>query len=69
MKGRADAAWQSSTSALPLTEMVSRLRKAGFNALWIRLNGYEDGGAAVIRDATALLGPPAGGTAPSPSEL
>ena len=59
MKGRPDAVWQESTSALPLVEMVPQLRKAGFNALWIQLNGYEDGGAAMLRDAEALLGPPA----------
>jgi phosphoglycerol transferase len=59
MKGRPDAVWQESTSALPLPEMVPLLRKTGFNALWIQLNGYEDGGVAMLRGATALLGPPA----------
>jgi phosphoglycerol transferase len=59
MKGRPDAAWQEATAALPPAAMVTLLREAGFNALWVQLNGYEDGGVAIRADLEKLLGDPA----------
>jgi phosphoglycerol transferase len=58
MKGRPDAAWQEATSQLPPAELLARIREAGFTALWIQFNGYEDGGKAVKAQYEALLGPP-----------
>ena len=58
MKGRPDAAWQEATAALPPAAMIARLREAGFGALWVQLNGYEDGGAAIRADIEKLLGAP-----------
>jgi len=39
--------------------MIQQLREKGFAALWVQLNGYEDGGTAALRDLSSLLGPPA----------
>ena len=58
VKGRPDAAWQQATAALPAPEMVRQLRAAGFDAVWVQLNGYKDNGAAISRSLTALLGKP-----------
>jgi phosphoglycerol transferase len=58
MKGRPDATWQQSTAALPAPAMIQRLRKRGFAAVWVQFDGYEDGGAAIRSELTALLGPP-----------
>jgi hypothetical protein len=58
MKGRKIAAWQESTAALPPRAMVRRLRLRGFAAIWVQLNGYEDGGAAIKAELGPLLGPP-----------
>jgi phosphoglycerol transferase len=59
MKGRPDAAWQEATAALPAPAMVQQLRAAGFTAIWVQLNGYDDGGAAIRVALDKLLGPPA----------
>jgi phosphoglycerol transferase len=59
MKGRPDAAWQQATASLPVAAMVDRLRAAGFDAVWVQMNGYEDGGTALAGALTELLGPPA----------
>ena len=59
MRGRPDAAWQEATAALPTPAMVERLRAAAFNAIWVQLNGYEDGGTAIHAALDGLLGPPA----------
>ena len=59
VKGRADAAWQEATASLPPTAMLERLRAAGFGALWVQVNGYEDGGVAIRADLEKLLGAPA----------
>jgi phosphoglycerol transferase len=59
MKGRPDAAWQQATAALPTPAMVQQLRAAGFTAIWVQLNGYEDRGTAIQRELSSLLGPPA----------
>ena len=56
MKGRPDATWQASTSALPVAAMVDRLRSAGFGYIWVQLNGYPDGGTATKRSLDELLG-------------
>jgi phosphoglycerol transferase len=58
VKGRKIAAWQESTAALPPRAMVRRLRLRGFAAIWVQLNGYEDGGAAIKAELGPLLGPP-----------
>ena len=58
MKGRPEAKWEASTSAMPPAAMLARLRAAGFSALWIQLNGYADGGAAVTKHFDDLLGAP-----------
>jgi len=39
--------------------MIQQLREKGFSALWVQLNRYEDGGAAIRRELSRLLGPPA----------
>jgi phosphoglycerol transferase len=59
MKGRPDAAWQEATAALPAPAMVERLRASGFNAIWVQLNGYENGGTSVRAALDGLLGAPA----------
>jgi phosphoglycerol transferase len=59
IKGRSDAAWQEATAALPPAAMIARLRDAGFGALWVQFNGYEDGGVAIRADLEKLLGAPA----------
>jgi phosphoglycerol transferase len=59
VKGRPDATWQQSTAALPAPAMIQQLREKGFAALWVQLNGYEDGGTAILRELSSLLGPPA----------
>jgi phosphoglycerol transferase len=59
MKGRADDAWQKATAALPPAEMVAAARARGFTAIWVQLNGYQDGGVAVRTALTGLLGEPA----------
>ncbi len=61
MKGRPDAAWQQATAALPAPAMVERLRAAGFNAIWVQLNGFEDGGTSVLAALDGLLGTPGRG--------
>jgi phosphoglycerol transferase len=58
MKGRADDAWQKATAALPPAEMIAAAKARGFTALWVQLNGYGDGGAAVRAALTGLLGEP-----------
>jgi len=58
VKGRPDATWQQSTAALPAPAMVQQLREKGFAALWVQLNGYEDGGVEVQSELSSLLGPP-----------
>jgi phosphoglycerol transferase len=55
IKGRADDAWQKATAALPVAEMVREVRAKGFTGIWVQLNGYEDGGAAITRDLTEEL--------------
>jgi len=57
--GRPDAAWQQSTAALPAPAMIQQLRAAGFKAIWVQLNGYEDAGTAIHAALDGLLGPPA----------
>jgi phosphoglycerol transferase len=59
VKGRPDATWQETTAALPAPAMVQQLRAAGFTAIWVQLNGYEDGGTAIRAALDGLLGPPA----------
>jgi len=59
VKGRPDATWQQSTAALPAPAMIQQLRAAGFKAIWVQLNGYEDGGTAIHAALDGLLGPPA----------
>jgi phosphoglycerol transferase len=59
VKGRPDATWQQATAALPAPAMVQQLRAAGFTAIWVQLNGYEDGGTAIRAALDGLLGPPA----------
>jgi phosphoglycerol transferase len=59
IKGRPDAAWQQSTAALPALAMIQQLRLKGFAAVWVQLNGYEDGGTAILLELSGLLGPPA----------
>jgi phosphoglycerol transferase len=59
VKGRPDATWQQSTARLPAPAMIQQLREKGFAALWVQLNGYEDGGTAILRELSSLLGPPA----------
>jgi hypothetical protein len=39
--------------------MDDRLRAAGFDAVWVQMNGYEDGGTALYGALTGLLGSPA----------
>jgi phosphoglycerol transferase len=58
VKGRPDATWQQATAALPAPAMVEQLRAAGFNAIWVQLKGYGDGGAAIHTALDGLLGPP-----------
>jgi hypothetical protein len=59
MIGRSDATWQQATAALPGSALIQQLRAAGFTAIWVQLNGYEDGGTAIQRELSGLLGPPA----------
>jgi phosphoglycerol transferase len=59
IKGRPDATWQQATAALPAPAMIQQLRAAGFKAIWVQLNGYEDGGTAIHAALDGLLGPPA----------
>ena len=59
VKGRPDATWQQATAALPAPAMIQQLREKGFAALWVQLNGYEDGGTAILRELSSLLGSPA----------
>jgi phosphoglycerol transferase len=58
VNGRPDAAWQEATAELPTAAMIQRLRASGFSAVWVQLNGYEDGGAAIRRELDDVLGPP-----------
>jgi len=59
VKGRPDATWQQATAALPAPAMIQQLRAAGFKAIWVQLNGYEDAGSAIHAALDGLLGPPA----------
>jgi phosphoglycerol transferase len=59
VKGRPDATWQQATATLPAPAMIQQLRAAGFKAIWVQLNGYEDGGTAIRAALDGLLGPPA----------
>jgi len=63
VKGREDDAWQEATAALPPEMLVREARAKGFGALWVQLDGYEDGGAAMRESLTGLLGPPTEATA------
>ena len=56
MKGRGDDAWQKATAALPVADMVREVRAKGFAGIWVQLNGYEDGGAAITGELTQELG-------------
>ncbi|WP_267729782.1 hypothetical protein [Niveibacterium sp. 24ML] len=47
-KGRSDAAWQSEVAALPVNEMIARLERYGFAAVYLNKKGYSDGGASLI---------------------
>jgi hypothetical protein len=58
MKGRSDDAWQKSTAALAAPGLVRELRARGFDAVWVQLNGYEDGGAEVKAGLMRELGEP-----------
>lgn len=58
MKGRPDAKWQEAAAQLPPDQLVEKLREEGFDALWVQLNGYEDGGKELVAEYVELLGQP-----------
>ena len=45
--GREDDVWQQEVTALPTSEMLTELRKAGFAGIWVDRRGYADGGRAI----------------------
>jgi hypothetical protein len=62
-KGRAADAWQRQVASAPVAQMVAELKSAGFSAVWVDRNGYEDGGEAVeaqlasVTSSTPIVSP------------
>lgn len=58
MKGGSDDAWQKAVAVLPPEQLIAEARAQGFDALWVQLNGYADGGVSIAESLTELLGSP-----------
>jgi len=59
MKGREEGDWQMAVVDKPVPDLVADVRGRGFDAVYIDRFGYLDRAAALERELTALLGPPA----------
>lgn len=57
-KGRRADLWQKQVFAKPTPEMVGDLMSSGFRGICVDRFGYEDGGAAIERELTAILASP-----------
>jgi phosphoglycerol transferase len=55
-KGREADAWQRQVAAMPAAIMVGELKAAGFSAVWVDRNGYEDNGAAIEAELARITG-------------
>jgi hypothetical protein len=55
-KGREADAFQQQVAALPADQMVAQLKSAGFSAVWVDRNGYQDNGAAIEADLARVTG-------------
>lgn len=54
--GEAQDAWQRTVVAKPVNELVSTIRTAGFNGLYLNRDAYEDHGAKMESELTSVLG-------------
>ena len=60
-KGRATDAWQRTFASLPAEQLVSQARAAGFGAIWVDRNGYQDSGTSIeaelarVTDSQAIV--------------
>ena len=55
MHGREGDLWARSMAELPVEQMITELRDAGFHAIYIDRLGYEDGGAGVEMQLKSVL--------------
>jgi phosphoglycerol transferase len=55
VKGREVDLWQREVSSRKVPEMITELRAAGFNGLWIDRFGYADGAKAIEKQLSASL--------------
>jgi phosphoglycerol transferase len=53
--GEKEDRWQQAVSAQPVPELVKSVRAVGFAGIYINRDGYEDHGARLESDLTALL--------------
>ncbi len=56
IKGRIEAEWAQRVSNLPVPAMLTRLSNSGFSGIWLDRRGYEDRGAQLEAQLTAVLG-------------
>ena len=56
MKGRDGDAWQRSVAEKNLVDMTNDLSLAGFQGIYVDGYGYQDGGIAVTKELSELLG-------------
>lgn len=59
MHGRASDIWNEQAATLRGADLVGVLSNAGFGAIYIDRRGYKDRGAAIEKELTATVGPPA----------
>ena len=55
MRGR-PADWSAAAGDLPVGQLLPAAAAAGFSGLWLDRNGYEDQGAAIEKQITAVTG-------------
>ena len=53
-KGRSRSRWQRELEGLATPELVRHLEAHGFAAIYVNRRGYEDGGAKLLRELSAL---------------
>jgi phosphoglycerol transferase len=54
--GEKEDRWQQAVAAQPAPELVQSVRAAGFSGIYLNLDGYEDRGAKLENELTAVLG-------------
>jgi phosphoglycerol transferase len=55
MRGRESDVWEANTAGLPLSDMISAIRKAGFKGIYVDRFGYSDRGTEINAHLSNLL--------------